>query len=264
MSARHSRAVGSARCARLGSYRVLFFPRRLQVVPAPGQVLLGYELYRPAAGCCQCEGLSAAGLLSGAEADVCFRHRGRQQAFRSLFSGPSDTAMHCGLTKQWLAALGTAAPACTQLTHRASIPVHAVACRGSHSRCPCMPPTRSAILLHTPHPPPHSPPPHPPTHHPPPPLLPFCSHPARPGLLASGLVAMRYARVLRAAAAPGLWFPCARLRPAAGAGSPHAAAATAAVSAGRLPTCVRGQGAVPCCAVLCCAVPSRAVHRLSS
>ncbi|PSC68195.1 lipopolysaccharide-induced transcription factor regulating tumor necrosis factor [Micractinium conductrix] len=34
------------------------------VVPAPGQVLLGYELYRPAAGCCQCEGLSAAGLLS--------------------------------------------------------------------------------------------------------------------------------------------------------------------------------------------------------
>ena len=33
--------------------------------PQPGQVLLGYELYQPPAGCCMCDGLSPAGLIAG-------------------------------------------------------------------------------------------------------------------------------------------------------------------------------------------------------
>lgn len=35
-----------------------------RVPPQPGQVLLGYEVYRPMPGCCQCEGLSASGLIA--------------------------------------------------------------------------------------------------------------------------------------------------------------------------------------------------------
>lgn len=36
----------------------------VQVPPAPGMVLLGYEVYSPPAGCCMCDGLSPAGLIS--------------------------------------------------------------------------------------------------------------------------------------------------------------------------------------------------------
>lgn len=36
-----------------------------QAQPQPGQVLLGYELYQPPAGCCMCDGLSPAGLIAG-------------------------------------------------------------------------------------------------------------------------------------------------------------------------------------------------------
>ena len=39
-----------------------------QVPPQPGQVLLGYELYKPRVGPCMCDGLSMAGLISGGAA----------------------------------------------------------------------------------------------------------------------------------------------------------------------------------------------------
>ena len=35
-----------------------------QVPPQPGQIVTGYEVVRPAAGCCQFDGLSPAGLIA--------------------------------------------------------------------------------------------------------------------------------------------------------------------------------------------------------
>ncbi len=74
----HATAPGAPRCPPAHS---ALFPRRrrllgffscpppssspVQVPPQPGQVLLGYEVYKPAPGCCQCEGLSAGGLIAG-------------------------------------------------------------------------------------------------------------------------------------------------------------------------------------------------------
>lgn len=43
----------------------LCLPSHAQAPPQPGQVLLGYQLYQPQAGCCMCDGLSPAGLVAG-------------------------------------------------------------------------------------------------------------------------------------------------------------------------------------------------------
>ena len=58
-------APGAMLCCLLIS--VVAFPATwppVQVPPAPGQVVIGYEMEAAQSGCCKCEGLSTGGLIA--------------------------------------------------------------------------------------------------------------------------------------------------------------------------------------------------------
>lgn len=68
--------------------------RASQVPPQPGQVLLGYEVCRPRAGCLRCDGLSPVGLVAGEQGAGGAHLRGEQETRRrSEMRG--DTLVPC-------------------------------------------------------------------------------------------------------------------------------------------------------------------------
>lgn len=53
-------------------------PLLLQVPPQPGMVLLGYEVYAPPSGCCQCDGMSTGGIVAGTQVAPCMERKERK------------------------------------------------------------------------------------------------------------------------------------------------------------------------------------------